>query len=103
MIDIQNELYHIRNDVLGEDVRSAIHDAANKVSSALDTDITSELAVIKDGRYGIDIRNAIYEALNKVSKASPSPVSSDVVAGFTIPLMHGTVNSRCGLTTIMEV
>lgn len=102
MIDINNELYHIQSDVLGDEVLNAISVAMRKVSSGLDADIASELFVIENGRYGIDIREAIHDALQKLSRATPTPTASDVVAGFTIPYNLGTVTSRCGETIIME-
>lgn len=102
MIDIANELYHIENDILGEDVRLMIGNAMAKLSAPLDVDISYELNVIYNGRYGSDIRQAIYNALLKISRAVPTPVASDVIAGLTIPIIPGVAIKLYGETTVEE-
>jgi hypothetical protein len=67
---IDDELYDVQNDSLGEHVRNAIADAMEIINNYR-VDISYELYFIRNGRYGRDIRMSIHDALYKLSMGIP--------------------------------
>lgn len=102
MANIDEELQTISTAELGEEVRSAVFSASEKLADDRDADITSELSVIQNGRYGADIRQAIHDALDKLGKATPEPPApSGAIGGFTTLLINGAASDIGGDTRMV--
>lgn len=80
---IDEELYDVRLDRLGEDVRTAIADAMEIINNYR-VDISYELYFIKNGRYGRDIRMSIHDALYKLSVGIPQIIWAPTIGKATI-------------------
>ncbi len=73
MADISKELTSVSNDVYGEQVRTSIKNALNKINTlsggGVVASISSELNTISSAVYGRDMRSAIHDALYKLNQA----------------------------------